>query len=107
MKKILQIATLVVSLLCIFGMICWGLYCINDYNALVSDQSASGIDYMMLGFTYSVGFLIMSLCGMVSSLLCKKYSEKKWIDIICYVSIGACSVGILVAAFLWFKWSWV
>lgn len=80
MKKNTGILTLIFLLLSIlfFGLlVILGIYYINDYINLIHNNTLSGIDYLMFNFFYVIGFLPVSVLGLISSTLCIKFATLK------------------------------
>ena len=80
--KVLSWILFCLSLLCIVGMIGWGIGCIEDYRAAQALPSPSGVDFLGTLF-YPLGFVAFSLLGTVFSL----------------IGSGVCSVKVLQIPF--------
>lgn len=66
--KVLSWILLCLSLLCVVGMIGWGIGCIEDYRATQALPSPSGVDFLGTLF-YPLGFVAFSLLGTIFSLI--------------------------------------
>lgn len=78
MKKVFSCILLFISFLSILGSVVWGMVCVNDYNAIINNPASSGIDYLLIGMGYSIGFLGLSAVGFASSLAIKKLCVSKF-----------------------------
>ncbi len=77
-------------------------YFINDYINLISSDNLSGIDYLLFGFFYIIGFLPVSVLGLVSSVLSIKFTTSKKIKVFSYIEIVVFILGIVFSAVLYF-----
>ena len=105
MKKNNEVLTLIFLLLSIlfFGLlVILGIYYINDYINLIHNNTLSGIDYLMFNFFYVIGFLPVSILGLISSILCIKFATKKKIKIILYIESAIFILGIVFSGILFF-----
>lgn len=107
MVKFLRYATMVMALSCVVGLILLGISCINAHGVLAASAETVGEDYVAFGVVYASGILITSVLGIALGALCKRYSEQKWLDILCACVVGICCIGVLVAAYLWFSFGFV
>ena len=102
MKRLLPCLFLIFSLLCVLAVIIWCFTCAADYRALCADPSASGIDYLGIGFLYGLGFAFCAVPGLVFSALCRRFTDKKGLRILSYVLIIFFILCLLVFLILWF-----
>ena len=105
MKKNNGILTLIFLLLSIlfFGLlVILGIYYINDYINLIHNNTLSGIDCLMFNFFYVIGFLPVSVLGLISSTLCIKFATLKKIKIILYIETAIFILGIVFSGILYF-----
>lgn len=97
--------TLIFFLLSILFLACLiilGIYYIDDYINLIHNNTLSGIDYLMFNFFYVVGFLPVSVLGLISSILCIKFATSKKIKIILYIESAIFILGIVFSGILYF-----
>lgn len=76
-------------------------YFINDYINLTNDNTLSGIDYLMFYFFYFIGFLPVSILGLISSVLGAVYSTSKKLRIFLCIEIIIFSLGIFFSVLLY------
>lgn len=107
MNKILRIATLVLTITCFIGLVILSVNALRGHAVLAADPDTASEDYLGYGVLYASGFLLTSVFGLIVSFLSKKYSENKVTDIISMCIFGVCCVGVLVAAFFWFKFGYI
>ena len=79
----------------------WLIESINDYINLTNDNTLSGIDYLMFYFFYFIGFLPVSVLGLISSVLGAVYSTSKKLRIFLCVEIIIFSLGIIFSVLLY------
>ena len=77
-------------------------YYVNDYINLIHNDTLSGIDYLMFNFFYVIGFLPVSVFGLISSILCIKFATSKKIKIILYIESAIFILGIVFSGILYF-----
>ncbi len=75
---------------------------ISDYMNLIHNDTLSGIDYLMFNFFYVIGFLPISVLGLISSMLCTKFAASKKIKIILYIESAIFILGIVFSGILYF-----
>ncbi len=78
-------------------------YYISDYISLICNETLSGIDYLMFNFFYVIGFLPVSVLGLISSILCIKFATSKKIKIILYIESAIFIFGIVFSGILYFQ----
>ena len=105
MKKNNKALTLIFLLLSVlffvlFGIL--GIYYIIDYINLIHNNTLSGIDYLMFNFFYVIGFLPVSVLGLISSTLCIKFATSKKTKIILYIEGAIFILGIIFSGILFF-----
>ncbi len=77
-------------------------YYINDYINLVDNNTLSGIEHLLFDFLYVMGFLPVSVLGLISSSLCIKFATSKRIKIISYIESSVFILGIVFSGMLYF-----
>ena len=105
MKKnngILTLIFLLLSILFFSLLVILGIYYINDYINLINNNTLSGIDYLMFNFFYVIGFLPVSVLGLISSILCIKFAISKKVKIILYIESAIFILGIVFSGILYF-----
>lgn len=102
MKRFLPYLFLIFSLLCVLAVIFWCFTCAADYRALCDDPSASGIDYLGVGFLYGLGFAFCGVPGLVFSGLCRAFADKKHFRILSYVLTVFFILCLITFPILWF-----
>ena len=107
MEKIIRSVMLFLAVTCFLGLVLLSVNAIVDHAELAADPNAGSEDYLGFGVVYASGYLITSVFGLITGFLSKKYSENKVTDIISMCIFGVCCVGVLVAAFFWFKFGYV
>ena len=83
-------------------MIILGGYFINDYIAINNSDTVSGIEYLMFGSLYFIGFLPISFLGLIFSVLTTIYATSKKIQIFSVAEIIIFAVGIISPFFLYY-----
>ena len=83
-------------------MIILGGYFINDYIAINKSDTVSGIDYLMFRFLYFIGFLPISILGLIASTLSTVYATTKKIQVFSAFEIIIFALGTLSSFFLYF-----
>ena len=102
MKRFLPYLFLIFSLLCVLAVFFWCFTCAADYRALCADPSASGIDYLGVGFLYGLGFAFCGVPGLVFSALCRLFADKKRLRILSYVLTVFFILCLITFPILWF-----
>lgn len=101
MKKHKQFIFIVFSLLCFAVMVSWGFICVQDYQAITKNTANSGIDYLMVDFTYAIGLMGCSFVGIILSIWSLKSTDIKWLKLLSIALTITFIAGLLVALFLW------
>ena len=78
-------------------------YFINDYIHLMNSDNLSGIDYLLFDTFYIIGFLPVSVLGLVSSILSIKFATSKITKIILYIESAIFILGIVFSVILCFN----
>lgn len=99
MKKTLMVVALGLTCCCLLAM---GLLGLNYFR---EPPAADATARMGLALKYGFGGLFLSVSGLALSLLTWRGAQCRWVRIACAVALGICAVGVLLSAFLWFKWS--
>ena len=90
MKKVLPIILLVAMILCFITSLCFCIYSFYDLNRvlaeLANNPSASGIDYLGLGWGYGICLFGISITGLIVSTINKKVQQ---IQVLKNISLGA------------------
>ena len=102
MKHKLPFLFLIFSLLCLLACLCWAFTCGADYRALCADPSASGIDYLGVGFLYGLGFAFCGVPGLVFSALCRAFADRKASRILSCILILFFILCLITFPILWF-----
>lgn len=77
-------------------------YYIDDYINLIHNDTLSGIDHLMFNFFYVIGFLPISVLGLITSTLCNKFADLKKIKAILYIESAVFILGIVFTGILYF-----
>ena len=77
-------------------------YYVNDYMNLIHNNTLCGIDRLMFNFFYVIGFLPISVLGIITSTLCTKFADSKKIKVILYIENAVFISGIVFSAILYF-----
>ena len=100
MQKAISIFLIPLCLLCLVGFGVWTAICIDDYQAFLAIPNKSGIDYLMVGTPYALGFLPLSIVGIPTGILSIKFGHKRWGWICGAVTLAASCLFLPVAAWL-------
>ena len=96
MKKVLSIILLVAMILCFITSLCFCIYSFYDINRVLAElankPSASGIDYLGLGWGYGICLFGISIIGLIVSTINKKVQQ---IQVLKNISLGAIFVFVL------------
>ncbi len=102
MKSKLSTLFLIFSLLCLLAVIFWCFTCAADYRALCADPSASGIDYLGVGFLYGLGFAFCGVPGLIFSALSRLFANRKGLRILSCILILFFILCLIAFPILWF-----
>ena len=100
-SKLLMVIFFLLSILFMGLLFIVSIYYFKDYKNLV-DNSLSGIELLLFDFLYVICFLPISVLGLISSLLCSKFSISKRINIISYIESFVFILGIVFSGVLYF-----
>lgn len=101
-NELLMWIFLLLSILFFGLLVILGIYYINDYINLIHNNTLSGIDYLMFNFFYVIGFLPVSVLGLINSTLSIKFATSKKIKIILYIESAIFILGIFFSGILYF-----
>lgn len=106
MKRMLSIILLAAS--CFFLLVSivfcfYGVYDINrTLNELANNPSASGIDYMGVGWGYGICLFIASTLGLILSGISKKLLQQKTLQHITIAAMVVFSLLLITSIFLFY-----
>jgi len=89
------------AVVCAVACALWGVDCLRDHAAISADPSASGIDYLGLGFLYALGFWLSAIPGLIFSALAHRKAEKTVLAVISRILAGFFALVILGGFCLW------
>ena len=101
MKRVLSYLLLGLAVLCAMACVWWGVACARDYAAISADPSASGIDYLGLGFLYALGFWFCGIPGLFVSALARRKAEAGMISMVSRILAVLFALVILGGFCLW------
>ena len=101
MKRVLPYLFFVLSLLCLPAIAFWCATCVADYQAIIADPSASGIDFLGLSFLYALGFVFCSVPGFTFSVLYRRFGQARIPVLISYILSVFYALCLLAALVLW------
>ena len=100
MSKILFIimsVILIVSVLfCVYSI--YGIYCTME--ELANDSSASGVEYLGIGWGYNICLFATSTLGLILSIISRKLQQQRILQNISVVAIVIFSLLIVASIFL-------
>lgn len=106
MKKTLSMTVFILSLLTVALSSAYCIYGIYDIgrsmDELANDPSASGIDYMGIGWGYSISLSALSAFGLILSAVSIKLSQRKALR---YTSVAwtvVSAILMIISVFLFF-----
>lgn len=104
MKRILAMILFVVSCLVLIASIAFFVYGVVDINRILNElsnnPSASGIDYLGIGWAYGIGLFVVSILGLIMSGISKKMLQKKILQYASIVEMVAFSLLLVTSIFL-------
>lgn len=104
MKRILAMILFVVSCLVLIASIAFFVYGVVDINRILNElsnnPSASGIDYLGIGWVYGIGLFVVSILGLIMSGISKKMLQKKILQYASIVEMVAFSLLLVTSIFL-------
>ena len=104
MKRILAMIIFVVSCLVLIASIAFFVYGVVDINRILNElsnnPSASGIDYLGIGWAYGIGLFVVSILGLIMSGISKKMLQKKILQYASIVEMVAFSLLLVTSIFL-------
>ena len=104
MKRILAMILFVVSCLVLIASIAFFVYGVVDMNRILNElsnnPSASGIDYLGIGWAYGIGLFVVSILGLIMSGISKKMLQKKILQYASIVEMVAFSLLLVTSIFL-------
>ena len=104
MKRILAMILFVVSCLVLIASIAFFVYGVVDINHILNElsnnPSASGIDYLGIGWAYGIGLFVVSILGLIMSGISKKMLQKKILQYASIVEMVAFSLLLVTSIFL-------
>lgn len=101
-SKTLMWIFFLLSLLFIGLLIILSCYYISDYTNLIQNDTLSGLDRLLFDFFYLIGFLPISVLGLISSLLSVKFATIKSVKIISYIQGIIFIFGIVYSWIIYF-----
>ena len=106
MKKTTSTILLVLSLLFVVLSVVGTIYAIYDIeritNDLANDTSASGIDFMGIGWGYGIILFVLSIFGLILSAVNIKQLSKKVLRYTAVAEIAVSAVLIIVSIFIFY-----
>ena len=106
MKKITSTSLFVLSLLLVVLSVVCAIYAIYDIdrisNDLANDPSASGIDFMGIGWGYGIILFVLSIFGLILSAVNIKQLSKKVLRDTAVAEIAVSAVLIIVSIFIFY-----
>lgn len=106
MKKITSTSLFVLSLLLVVLSVVCAIYAIYDIdrisNDLANDPSASGIDFMGIGWGYGIILFVLSIFGLILSAVNIKQLSKKALRYTAVAEIAVSAVLIIVSIFIFY-----
>lgn len=106
MKNTISIVLLILSLFMVIatvGCTIYGIYDIEQIkNELANNPSASGIDYMGIGWGYGIILLALSIFGVIISVINIKLTDKKILRYISTFEVILFVVLMIIAVFLFY-----
>lgn len=104
MKRILAMILFVVSCLVLIASIAFFVYGVVDINRILNElsnnPSASGIDYLGIGWAYGIGLFVVSILGLIMSGISKKMLQKKILQYASIAEMVAFSLLLVTSIFL-------
>lgn len=106
MKKTLSMTVFILSLLAVaLSAACciYGIYDIGrSMDELANDPSASGIDYMGIGWGYGISLFALSAFGLILSAVSIKLSPRKTLQCTSVAWTVVSAVLMIISVFLFF-----
>lgn len=106
MKRILSIILFVVSCLNLVFSIVFCIYSVvginRILNELANNPSASGIDYLGLGWGYGICLFAASAFGFILSMISKKLWQQKSMRYICITQMVVFTLLLIASIFLFY-----
>lgn len=106
MKKITSTILFVSSLLLVVLSVVCAIYAIYDIaqisNNLANDPSASGIDFMGIGWGYGIILFVLSTLGLILSAVNIKLLSKKALRYTAVAEVVISSVLVIVSFFIFY-----
>ncbi len=106
MKKTLSVILLVVSCLVLVVSIAFCIYSVVDINRslneLANNPSASGIDYLGIGWGYGICLFTVSVLGFILSAVSKKLLQQKSLRYVCIIAMVIFALLLITSIFLFY-----
>lgn len=106
MKKVTSTILFVLSLLFVVLSVAGTIYAIYDIdrisNDLANDPSASGIDFMGIGWGYGIVLFTLSVLGLMLSAVNIKLLAKKALRYIAIAEVAVSAVLIIISVFVFY-----
>ncbi|MBR5322573.1 MAG: hypothetical protein IKU48_03410 [Clostridia bacterium] len=106
MKRKLSMILFVISCLVLITSIVFCVCSIVDINhilnKLANDPSASGIDYLGIGWGYGIGLFAVSVLGLILSMISKKLLQQKTLRYICIIAMVVFALLLITSVFLFY-----
>ena len=96
MKKFITILLIELIVLCFVASVAWGVVCWLDYQSVINDPAASGIDYMV-GFVYALGFAFAGIIGFVAALILPKMTLRPILTSGAYICAVLFALEVLIS----------
>ena len=106
MKKVTSTILFVLSLLFVVLSVAGTIYAIYDIdrilNDLANDPSASGIDFLGIGWGYGIPLFVLSIFGLILSAVNMKLLSKKVLRYTAVAEVAVSAVLIIVSVFIFY-----
>lgn len=96
-KRFITILLIGLIVLCIVASVAWGVVCVMDYQSIINDPAASGIDYLF-GFVYALGFAFAGIVGFVAALILPKMTVRPILTSGAYICAILFALEVLISA---------
>jgi len=102
MKKII----LYILATIIFAVTVASAFCVVDfnnyYNSVADNPASSGVDFLMIGMGHGLAVFVLSLLGLVCSIVLRKLSTSKFFKIYSIVGMVLSALGLAVAVYVFY-----
>lgn len=106
MKRITSTILLVLSLLFVVFSVAGTIYAIYDIDrmskGLANDSSASGMDFMGIGWGYGIVLFVLSAIGLTLSAINIKLLSKKALRYTAFAEVAVSSILLIISIFIFY-----